>query len=206
MASVVTFAQLPHEEKAFLDYLQKTGEIWARAVDDNPRNPTWAPLPVTEFLGRFADQIVRYSVITVYLGFRDDILRPVVSVREDTEGGTLIPFVQHGEVVEGAYSIIGGTKILRDCIDPMASLFVRYDRGLYRTENELAASNLCFYSGSYEGQTWVTKSEAFLKWANKVLNWMRRHTPETVPVYQCNYEIRATVEAAEASKNGLNVR
>jgi hypothetical protein len=31
---------------------------------------------------------------------------------------------------------------MRDSIDPMASSFVRYDRGQFRTETELAISNL----------------------------------------------------------------
>ena len=95
---------------------------------------------------------------------------------------------------------------MRDFVDPMASSFVRYDRGQFRTEDELATSNLCYYSGSYRGQQWVPQPETFMKWAKKVLDWIRRHTPESVRVYRCNYEIRATIGVAKACKNGLKVR
>jgi hypothetical protein len=78
MPTVVTFAQLPHEEAAFIAYLQKTGDIWARAVNDDPRKPKYEPLPVAEFLARFADQIVAYDVVAVYLAFREDIGKPAI--------------------------------------------------------------------------------------------------------------------------------
>ena len=206
MASVITFGQLPDEEPAFLAYLLKTGDVWARAVSDDPRNPQHEPLPVTDFLGRFADRILKYHVVAVYLGFRDDIFQPVVSSQEVTEDGTLVPFVQLGKVVEGVHTIVGGTKVIRDFVDPMASLYVRYDRGQYRTEEELATSNLSYYSGSYRGRQWVYKPDAFLTWGKKVLGWMRRHTPESVPVYTCNYQTRATISVSKACKNGLKVR
>lgn len=205
MPSVVSFGQLPDEESDFLAYLQRTGDVWARAVNDDPYNPKYAPLPVAEFLNRFADQIVAYHVVAVYLAFREDITRPAVSSHEITEGGTLVPFVQFGKTVDGVHTIVGGTKVMRDSIDPMGSSFVRYDRGQFRTEEELAISNLCFYPGSYEGQEWKPNPPAFMKWGKKVLDWMRRHTPESVPVYRCNYEVRATVRVAAACKKGLKV-
>src|SRR5579871_4240776 len=114
MASVVRFGQLPDEEAAFLAYLQKTGDVWARAVSDDPHHPKYEPLPVAEFLHRFADQIVAYSTVAVYLAFRDDIGKPAIFTHEVTEGGTLVPFVQFGKVVPGAHSIVGGTKVLRE--------------------------------------------------------------------------------------------
>jgi hypothetical protein len=206
MPSVVTFAQLPEEEPAFIAYLRKTGDVWARAVDDDPRNPQHEPLPVSDFLERFADQIVKNHEVAVYVGFRDDIFRPAIGSHEVTEGGSLVPFVQFGKVLEGVHTIVGGTKVIREFVDPMASLYVHYDRGQYRTEEELATSNLCYYSGSYRGQEWVHKPHAFLMWAKKVLGWMRRHTPESVPVHTCNYETRATIGVAKACKYDLKVR
>jgi hypothetical protein len=205
MPSVVTFAQLPDEEAAFLAYLQKTGDVWARAVNDTPRDPKYESLPVAEFLHRFAGQIVAYNVVAVYLAFRDDIQKPAVFAHEVTEGGTLVPFVQFGKVVEGAHTIVGGTKVMRESIDPMGSPFVRYDRGQFRTKDELATSNLCFYPGTFEGQKWKPNASAFMKWGRKVLAWMRRHTPESIPVCRCNYQTRATVGVAAAYKQGLKV-
>src|SRR6185295_9218106 len=114
MPSVVTFAQLPDEEAAFIAYLQKTGDIWARAVNDDPRQRKYEPLPVAEFLERFADRIVTYDVVAVYLAFREDIGKPAICSREVTEGGMLEPFVQFGKTVEGAHTIVGGTKVKRD--------------------------------------------------------------------------------------------
>ena len=52
MASVHTFGQLPEEEPLFLDYLASTGDIWARAVEDDAREPRFEPGPVAEFLDR----------------------------------------------------------------------------------------------------------------------------------------------------------
>jgi hypothetical protein len=205
MPSVVTFAQLPEEEAAFLAYLRKTGDVWARAVNDDPHHPKHEPLPVAEFLDRFADSIVAFHVVHVYLAFRDDIKRPAVSVHEITEGGTLVPFVQSGKVVEGVHTIVGGTKVIRASIDPMGSPFVRYDRGQFRTADELTSSNLCFYPGTHEAQKWKPNPAAFMKWGKKVLDWMRRHTPESVPVHRCRYKIRATIGAAAACKRGLKV-
>jgi hypothetical protein len=205
MPSVVTFGQLPDEEPAFIAYLQKTGDVWARAVNDDPREPKYEPLPVTEFLNRFADEIVAYDVVAVYPAFRNDIRKPAIFSHEVTEGGTLEPFVQFGKVVEGVHKIVGGTKVMRKSIDPMGSPFVRYDRGQFRTKDELAKSNLCFYPGTFKGQKWKPNPLAFMKWGRKMLAWMRRHTPESVPVYRCNYTARATVGVAAACKKRLKV-
>ncbi|HEX4608784.1 MAG TPA: hypothetical protein VH092_11325 [Urbifossiella sp.] len=202
----VTFAQLPEEESPFPDYLQKTEAVWARAVKDTPDRPAYDPLPVAEFLTRFADRIAAYHVVDVYLGFRDDICHPAVSRHEVTEGGTLVPLLQNGRVVEGAHTIVGGTNVVRDFIDPVASCFVRYHRGLFRAEDELAMSNLGYSSAGYRGGQRVSKPDAFLRWANNVLAWMRRNTPESVPVHTCNYKARATAGAARASRQGLKIR
>ena len=47
--------------------------------------------------------------------------------------------------------------------------------------------------------------QAFMKWGKKILNWMRRQTPESVPVYRCNYEMRATIGVAEACRKGMKL-
>src|SRR6266852_526842 len=125
----VTFGQLPEEEADFLAYLEKTGGVWARAVSDDPLSPKYEPLPVTEFLSRYANEIVAYCSVAVYVGLRDDIFHPEIYVGEVIEGGTQIPFVQAGQVVEGVHTIVGGTKVQRNFIHSMGSRFVRYVRG-----------------------------------------------------------------------------
>jgi hypothetical protein len=62
MASVVTFGQLPEEETDFLAFVQKTGDVWARAVRDEAESPRFEPLPVAEFLARFAAEVKAYSL------------------------------------------------------------------------------------------------------------------------------------------------
>jgi hypothetical protein len=205
MASVVTFAQLPEEEPAFLAYVQKSGDVWARALRDDPHNPEHQPLPVVDFLQRYAALIVEYQAVSVYLGLRADVLQPVLGSFEVIEGGTPAPFVQSGRVVPGVHTIEGGTAVRRPCIDFMASSLVRYDRGEFGGESELRQSNLCYYSGCFQGQQYVQKPPGFLKWARKVLDWVRRHTPERVPVHGCNYASRATKRVAEACRGGLKV-
>jgi hypothetical protein len=205
MPSVVTFAQLPDEEATFLAYLEKTGDVWARAVNDDPHSPRYEPSPVADFLNRFAAEIAGYHEVAVYLGMREDVKQPAIISHETTEGGTLVPFTQFGKIVEGVHTIVGGTKVIRESIDPMGSPLVRYDRGEFRNDSELAASNLCFYPGTYYDQKWKPHAPEFMKWGKKVLDWMRRHTPESVPVFRCNYKIRATVGVAAACTNGLKV-
>jgi hypothetical protein len=206
MASVVTFGQLPEEEPDFLAFVQKTGDVWARAVRDDAESPKYEPLPVAEFLMRFAREVEAYCTVAVYLGLRDDVLHPEICIHEVTEGGTQVPFIQNGSVVPGVHTIVGGTKVKRKFIDPRASRLVRYDRGAFRSVDELASSNLCFHPGTFEGETWIAHPTSFMKWGKKVLDWMRRHTPESVPVYQCNYEMRATIRVADACKKAPHSR
>lgn len=205
MASVISFGRLPDEEPEFLAYLEKTGEVWARAVDGEVEPPRFKPLPVAEFLTRFGKEIQAYSAVDVFLGFREDVLLPEVCLQDVIEGGKHIPFVQDGVVVPGAHTIVGGTKVKRAFINPQASRLVRYRRGEFRSADELASSNLSFYPGAYQKGTWVAHPASFMKWGKKILDWMRRRTPESVPVHLCNYEMRATPRVAEACKMGLKV-
>jgi hypothetical protein len=201
----LTFGQLPEEEPDFLALVQKTGDVWARAVRDDAESPKFGPLPLDKFLTRFAADIRAYSAVDVYLGFRDDVLQPELCIQEVTEGGTQVPFVENGSVVPGVSTIVGGTKVKRKFIDPRGSKLVRYTRGEYRSPEELASSNLGFHPGTFKGETWIANPASFMKWGKKILDWMRRHTPESVPVYRCNYEMRATVRVADACKNGLKL-
>ena len=117
MASVVTFGQLPEEEPSFLAFVQRTGEIWARAVKDDPVSPKYEPGPVAEFLRRYACEIVEHASVAIYLGLPEDVLTPEISVHEVIEGGTQVPFIQNGSVVDGVTSIVGGRKVNRKFVD-----------------------------------------------------------------------------------------
>jgi hypothetical protein len=169
-ASVVAFAQFPDDESAFLAYLARTGDVWARA---EKVTPDCEPAPVAEFVPAHAARLTRNGTWDVYLGFRADVLAPALG-----EDGT---------------------------VDPFAARLIGYRRGDYYPGGELAQSNLYFYRGSFVGNEFVTKPEAFLKWAGKVFGWARRRTPEQVPVYRCNYSTRATARVAEAVAGGLKV-
>jgi len=202
----LTFGQLPEEEPDFLAFVQRSGNVWARAVRDEAESPKFDPLPLAEFMARFAVDVRVYSSVDVYLGFREDVLHPELCIQEVTEGGTQVPFIQNGIVVPGVHTIVGGTKVKRNFIDPRGSKLVRYDRGEFRGVDELASSNLGFHPGSFKGEAWIAHPAYFMKWGKKILDWMRRHTPESIPVYQCNYEMRATVKVADACKKGLKLR
>ena len=174
MGSGVTFAQLPEEEAEFVSYLQKAGDVWARAVGDEPYDPEHEPLPVAEFLERFADRIQRYGVVDVYLGSSDAVRRPATSAHEVVEGGSRVPVVENGVVLEGVQRIVGGTKVLRTFVDARSSLLVRYKRGMFRCEDELTQSNLGFSPDSFDGRLLHRKPESFVKWGRNVLSWMKR--------------------------------
>jgi hypothetical protein len=180
----VTFGQLPEEEADFLAYLRTAGEVWARAVHDDAVMPQFEPLPVTEFLQQHAAAIKQYDVVDVYLGQRNDILQPKPKLLEINEGGT---------------------NIQKQFLHSNANPFVRYKRGEYRAANVLSSSNLGFPSTWFDGQLSHKHPRPFIKWATNILNWMRRRTPESIPVHQCNYETRATSKLAAACRRGLKL-
>jgi hypothetical protein len=176
MASVVTFAQLPKEEPPFLAYLAKTGDVWALAALDDPREP----MPVADFLERYAAEIRIYNCVPIFLGLKPDVLAPMLSpVKRD------------------------GKEVLT--VDYHNSCLVYYKRGELHTDGRtLNASNLCFYSSFVnDADQWQRKPDSFLRWAGKVLSWMRRNTPEQVRKHRANYSIRAT--AGVAARKGLKV-
>jgi hypothetical protein len=169
-SSVVTFAQLPEEEPVFLQYLAKTGDVWARPLADQPM---CEPAPAADFLAAHATTLARNGGVDVYLGCRAEVLAPLLN-----ESGA---------------------------IDIFGSCLVGYRRGEYHPGGELAQSNLFFYRGSFRGEQFVSKPQSFLRWADKILGWARRHTPERVPVHRCNYQTRTTARVAEAAARGLKV-
>jgi hypothetical protein len=176
--SGVNFVQLHDEEPAFLAYLATTGDVWARAGIDDPTAPAWGPGPVAEFLDRFAAKIRRYNSVHLHIGLRPDVLAPEVNAVES-----------------------------RGCItvDMFRSCLVGYSRGEFHPGRRfLNRSQLYFHVGAWWGEgDYRKKPEAFLRWAKKVVGWVRRHTPEQVRVYRCNYSLPAT--AGVAARKGLKV-
>jgi hypothetical protein len=81
-ASVVTFASLPDEEAAFLAFLAKTGDVWARAIDSASK-----PAPVADFIAASAARLTDNGTRDVYLGFQPDVLAPAVC-----KDGSVDPF------------------------------------------------------------------------------------------------------------------
>src|SRR5262249_12326598 len=141
--------------------------IWARAMNDDATNPRWCPCGVDDFLAQYSSQIKAYDVVDIYIGFQTDILKPVISP---------LPSAPHEKRVE-----------------IMASSLLGYSRGEFRSKSELAQSNLFYYSGCFIGEEYRQKPAAFLRWAKNVCGWVRRHSPERIPVHRCNYSIRATL-------------
>jgi len=174
--SVVTFAQLPEEEAVFLEFLATTGDVWARAVKDDSAKPVHTPAPVATFLQRHGADLLDHGTLHVWIGLGPDVRKPKKSK------------------VNG-----------RMAVDPFPACLVGYTRGEYYPGGELAQSNLYFYRGSFQGEEFVKKPEPFLRWAAKVLAWMKKRTPEEVPVHRCNYKTRATPRAAAAAADGLKV-
>jgi hypothetical protein len=173
--SVVTFAQLPSEESAFVKYLDKSGDVWAVAALDDPREP----MPVAAFLERYAAEIRIYNCVPIYLGLRPDVLAP-----------NYMPVKRKG------------VEVLT--IQWQASCLVYYTRGeLHAGGRTLGESNLCYHSSFFNNGKRQHKPDAFLRWARKVLSWVRRNTPEQVRPYGKGFCIRAT--AGVAARQGLKV-
>lgn len=194
MASGVTFAQLPEDAADFLAFLATTGDVWARAVDDDPRSPRWPPGPVAEFLDRYADAIRAFAtakqsqdaresrpcyVVQTYLGMKPAILQPPISEVTGRNGERYV--------------------------DPGAGEVVWYTQGGFYSDSELAQSNFGYHTTFVEDGKWVKKAEAFLKWAKKVASWLRRRASAEVPVTFGPYPTRATGRVTAACRNGLKV-
>lgn len=179
------FARLPDEEPAFLAYLAKSGDVWARATRDDMRTPRFAPAPIIEFIRDFSTVLTdearnenpHAATVDLYIGLRADVMNPVAST------------------APGAEHDVG---IMESCL-------VGYKRGMFYAGGELAQSNLYFYRSFFRGEASVIKPTVFLEWAGKVLAWVRRHTPEKVPVHRCNYRTRATTSVADKCRGGLKV-
>jgi hypothetical protein len=59
--------------------------------------------------------------------------------------------------------------------------------------------------GDDAGLAWFARERDIEARDREELGWARRHAPEQVPVYRCNYKTRATARVAKAASGGLKV-
>jgi hypothetical protein len=168
MPTVVTYWQLPYDERDFLAFVESTGPVVAVPTHWAKGSEEFIPEPLSAFIQRHdPDQLL--------LGLEGHV-QAAVQAREID--GTLVFGVPH-----------------------MKSCVVSYGRGRLRG-GKLAQSNLSAYSQypSQDASQLLDKDQEFVTWAKKVLNWVRKATPERV---ECNgYPYRATKRVADAVREG----
>ena len=203
----VNVAMLPEEQPEFWSYLETTGDIWACALGDNPRDFKYPPLPVAKFLKRYAKRLRKYGEVDVLIGHRDAVLKPRVETVTELVGYRVVPVIQihNGQVVPGVTQMVGGKKVKRPTIRLEASQLMRYDYGVPDETRILNRTSVSYYWGHYQGTRWVKQPDEFSKWAKKVLAWLRRRITDQVPVHRGHYEISATALTAKAVRKGLKV-
>lgn len=199
------FVQMPGEEKQFVDFLISMGDIWARAVHDDLREPKWEPLPITQFLERYSAHIHQNHAIDIYFGFREAILNPPEAVFEKTVGGTQVPYVVSGEIIPDAYVAMGGKKITEYRIDTDAADLVLFHQGSIDEAGFLHRSSIHYGTEFLTEFGFVHKSAEFMEWGEKCVTWWIRRAVCSVPVVHYKHEIPATQEAWAAVQQGLKV-
>jgi hypothetical protein len=182
--SGVNIAMLPEEHVEFWAFLATTGDIWARALGDTPRDCRYPPAPAAQFVKRFARKIQHYDAVDVYLGLEKAVLEPRTYTQTET---------------------VGGKKVRRRHVDPAGSELIRYAYGVITKDKVMERTVASYYSSYLRDNEFVRHREEFLKWAKKVMAWLRRRIAGKVPVYRCNYELSASALVMDAVEKGLKV-
>jgi hypothetical protein len=182
--SGVNLAMLPADESEFLDWLSTTGDIWATYYLDESGRCQYEPMPAKQFRQRFSKEITRYDEVHMYLGHREDVLNPRI------QQVTVCSVIPHESRFE---------------IDRETSQLICYRHGLVNSEGILNRTSVCYYTSFSKDGTWVKKSPDWIKWARKVVGWLKRRATEKVPIYRCNYSIPATPLVCDAVATGLKV-
>jgi hypothetical protein len=203
MPTVHTFFWLPDEHEEFVQHLATSPDIWATFGGLDPDPVVVQPAPVAEYFARLREAGDRAPGGAVYLGSRAAVLHPPTKDAQRTEGGTHVPFLQDGKPVPGVSTIVGGTKVKFRTIDFWNAELLDYRLGILRADGSLSQSNLVYYSGGWRGEQYVTKSDAFLGWAKRVVAWVRRRTKAMVPAGSGNATFPCTKRVAEAHSEGL---
>jgi hypothetical protein len=182
--SGANLAMLPADESAFFDWLSTTGEIWATYYVDASGVCQYEPLPVRQFRRRYAKQITAHDEVHLLLGHREDVLNPRIHHVTVT---SVMPHEQRYE------------------IDVEFSQLIQYRHGLVNSEGILQRTSVYYYTSYFDGSTWVKKSHEWIRWARKVVGWLKRRATERVPVYRCNDAVPATPLVRDAVATGLKV-
>jgi hypothetical protein len=82
---------------------------------------------------------------------------------------------------------------------------IQYRHGLVNSEGILQRTSVYYYTSYFDGSTWVKKSHEWIRWARKVVGWLKRRATERVPVYRCNDAVPATPLVRDAVATGLKV-
>ncbi len=183
MPAVVTFWQLPGDEKDFLRYLKKTGNVLGIPDLAQKSLEALTPQPLEDCFETPDD---------FYLGL-DEFARSAPIKEFEYQGE------EEGRKGERLFAL-----------DYMSPCLIHYTRPRIRN-GKLGQSNLyaywehpaeldtCFVS--WMPRLYLKKKDPnFVKWAKKVLNWVRRRTPEKIEYN--GYPYRATKRAKEAMLAG----
>lgn len=198
----INVAMMLDEQPEFWAFLETTGNIWACALGDNPRDFEREPQPVAKFLKKHARVLRRYGQVEVLIGHREQVLKPRVEIRTEHVGWTAKPVVRNGQVVPDEFKKVGGKRIRYPSINLEASQLLWYRYGVPDETGILNRTGISYHSGHFRGEQWIKQPEEFLKWAKKVLTWLRKRITDQVPVHRCNYGISATALTAAAVRDG----
>ena len=174
----LTFAQLPEDDAAFLEFLATTGDVWLRGYSDTARQPQFPPLPITEFLQRYGAKLTNDGYLAVYLGFEPDIVRPPSYSLRYTEGGK---------------------RQTTNRVDAQLALLIAYHRGGIMKSGLLELSSI-----GYRTHT-TKKPKEFLSWARRVVGWWEKRASETVPLFNRTDLGHATPAAKAANLAGRKI-
>lgn len=169
MNTVVSFWQLPDDEKEFLAFLQGTGTILALPDRWVERKEELLPQPIVPFIEEQDPHQLLFGLEEHFLGM----------------------------IVE-EHAVEDGTRFALPYMEPCV---IAYRRG--RMHNgKWGLSTLSAYLDfpSPDASKLIAKDQGFVRWAEKVMAWARRATPERI---KCNgYPYRASRRMKKAVSEG----
>lgn len=166
---VLRFWWLPEEERKFIDFLEKTGQVVAYPGGAFWTKEELSPKPIRKYIEENAPDQLKLSILGAFP-------EPVII----STGRTSEPHLHI------SYS--------RSCI-------IVYDRVRFKSEDTLAAGNLCANTYYVIDEKWAEKPIEFTKWVDRVFRWVRRATSEKYGKY--NYRVSKRV--MEAIQKGLKL-
>jgi hypothetical protein len=151
MTVVVSFWRFPEEEEAFLDFLDKTGNVVAIPYQNFHNLEAIKPQPLREMIKNSDLNSASHSLLIGLEHWMDQI--------------RVNPYFHNGGNIFA--------------VSYLYSPLIVYDRGQFREPNKLGMSNLCTTRSYYDdGKKLIYKPDEFVKWGKKVFSWVRKETPE----------------------------